>query len=68
MRITTPDVLSRHEAADYLHISISALGNLLAAGQVPSIKIGRRRVFLRSSLDAWMAALETTAPTGGTAA
>lgn len=54
-----PDVLDRGEAAEYLRISLSELGYLIASERVPSFKLGRRRLFRRSSLDAWMAMLET---------
>jgi excisionase family DNA binding protein len=56
-----PDVMRLPEAARYLDIGISTLGELVRRGEIPSGLIGRRRYFLRPQLDVWLAA-------GGTAA
>lgn len=42
---STSKYLTRQEAATELRISISSLHRLVAAGQVPCIKIGRKSVF-----------------------
>jgi excisionase family DNA binding protein len=51
----TPAVLDRLQAADYLRISVNHLGNLTSAGQLPSLTIGRRRLYRRVDLDQWLA-------------
>jgi excisionase family DNA binding protein len=51
----TPAVLDRLQAADYLRISINHLGNLTSARQIPSLTIGRRRLYRRVDLDQWIA-------------
>ncbi len=43
------------EAARMLSISPRHLGALVAAGDVPSLKLGRRRLFRVADLDRWLA-------------
>ena len=43
--------LTRFEAAMYLGISIRSLDNLLSAGEIPKVKIGRKTVVRVDDLD-----------------
>jgi len=52
-------LLSRKQAAQYLHISISSVDRLLREGSIPSVKIGGRVFFSEESLDRWLGALES---------
>jgi len=64
-----PDVMTTREAADYLGISTAMVAKLLHARLLPSGRIGARRYFLRSQLDAWLDAGGTDAePAPGNAA
>lgn len=51
----TPALLDRLQAARFLCISVNHLGNLTSAGEIPSLTIGRRRLYRRLDLDAWVA-------------
>lgn len=42
------------EAAKLLGISVRHLSNLVKRGEVPSVKLGRRRVFYRDVLNEWL--------------
>ncbi|MFV0332276.1 MAG: helix-turn-helix domain-containing protein [Dysgonomonas sp.] len=42
---TAPKYLTRNEAANELRVSLSSLHRLVATGQLPCIKIGRKSVF-----------------------
>lgn len=42
---TASKYLTRNEAADELRVSLSSLHRLVATGQLPCIKIGRKSVF-----------------------
>jgi excisionase family DNA binding protein len=50
-----PAVLDRPEAAEYLRVGLSYLAELTASGEVPSLKLGRRRLYRRADLDRWLA-------------
>jgi excisionase family DNA binding protein len=50
-----PALLDRLQAAKYLCISVNHLGNLTGAGEMTSLTIGRRRLYRRVDLDAWVA-------------
>lgn len=54
----TPAVLDRAQVCAYLAIGPTKLAELTACGKVPSLVIGRRRLYRRAALDAWLAALE----------
>lgn len=49
--------LSRVEAAQYLSISTRLLDDLLSAGTIPRIKIGRKTLVRVIDLDAYLARL-----------
>jgi excisionase family DNA binding protein len=50
-----PDYLTRPETAAYLRVSLAFIAQLTAAGDIPSLKVGYRRLYRRSDLDTWMA-------------
>ena len=52
----TQRALSIEEAADSLNISRAHLYKLLASGELPSLKLGSRRLILPSDLDAFLLA------------
>lgn len=59
--------LNRREAAEYLGLSASTLAKRAMTGDGPSyVKMGRRVVYLRPSLDAWLDAHQrlSTSDTG----
>jgi excisionase family DNA binding protein len=47
-------VLTAREACEYLRISKWTLYRLIGAGQIKTMKIGRRRLIRRQSLEAYM--------------
>jgi excisionase family DNA binding protein len=52
-----PLLLRPSEAATYLAVSPRLLWSLSAAGQIPSIKLGRARRYRRADLERWAADL-----------
>ena len=52
---TTPPTLRSREASLYLSMSESWLDQAARRGVVPSIKLGRVRVFLKEDLDKFLA-------------
>ena len=58
-----PELLTVNEAAAFLRMSSHALRCALSRGIVPgSIKIGRRRLFRRDALRAFVGLLSSTSP------
>ena len=59
MSTNTPEAgaLSRQEAANYLSISIRLLDQLLADGNIPKLKIGRKTLVRRVDLDTYLESL-----------
>ena len=49
-------VLDRRGTAAYLGLGLSTLAELTAAGAIPSLRIGRRRLYRIADLDTWLAA------------
>jgi excisionase family DNA binding protein len=47
-------VLDRHDTACYLGIGLSLLAELTAQNRIPSLTIGRRRLYRLVDLDAWL--------------
>lgn len=60
---TQPLAYSPADAATALGMSRAKLYELLAAGQIPVVKIGRRTLIRRDTLDRFLA--EREAPAGG---
>jgi excisionase family DNA binding protein len=52
----SPALLSAEETARYLNVSARTLASLTSEGIVPSLTIGRRRLYPLDRLDAWVAA------------
>ena len=50
-----PGLLDRFQAADYLNIGERYLRKLAYEGVVKSVKVGRRRLYARDDLDAYIA-------------
>lgn len=58
------EVMTLHEAAEYLSISDETLRRLACDGKVPAFKLGRDWRFSLARLQEWMTAKETGFPTG----
>lgn len=56
MMMSQRGALSRDDAADYISLGISKLDELLTAGEIDKVKIGRRTVVPVKSLDAYIEA------------
>ena len=52
---STPLLISVSEAARLLSIGRNTAYELIAAGRLPSVKLGRRRLVSRAALEAWIA-------------
>jgi excisionase family DNA binding protein len=50
--LTAADVLTAAEVAELLHMPRSTIEDLARRGVIPSRKIGRRRLFVRSKVEA----------------
>lgn len=50
------DVMTLEDISKTLHISLGTARNRLSSGcsMPPSFRVGRRRLFLRSEVDAWL--------------
>jgi excisionase family DNA binding protein len=59
-----PAVLDRPGAAEYLSIGLAYLAELTASGEIPSLKLGRRRLYRREDLDRYLAGLVEAARKG----
>ena len=44
--------------ADYLAISLRTVHRMVAAGELPSIKVGHRRLVRRSAIETWLSGQE----------
>jgi excisionase family DNA binding protein len=51
-RLTAADVMSVGEVAEMLHVPRSTVSDWARRGIVPSVKIGRRRLYVRQQLEA----------------
>jgi excisionase family DNA binding protein len=60
--IETPALLGAADAARYMGVGRTKLYELAGSGDLPSIVIGRRRLWRRSDLDAFVESLPTTKP------
>lgn len=57
----TPAVLDRAGACAYVGIKPTKLYELTVTGTIPSLTIGRRRLYRREALDQWLESLEAAA-------
>lgn len=62
-----PLSVGMRDAARVIGISERRLAQLVAAGEVPHVRIDRRIVFRVATIDAWLAARERGATAGGDA-
>ena len=46
--------LSMNDASEYLSLSRITLHRLVQSGQMPSYKVGKKRLFDKQELDEWM--------------
>lgn len=51
-RLTAEDILTVPEAAELLRMSPSTVAHLCRTGELPSRKLGRRRIILRPQIEA----------------
>ena len=49
-----PDYLGRIEAAQYIRCSLGWLAEKTASGEIPSLKVGRKRLYRKADLDIWL--------------
>jgi excisionase family DNA binding protein len=49
--LTAADVMDAGEVAELLHIPRSTVEHLARMAEIPSRKVGRRRLFLRSQIE-----------------
>ena len=55
--MTTPEILTVPEMADYLRIHKLTLYKYIKAGRIPVFKIGSDYRFMRSAIEAWIKSL-----------
>jgi excisionase family DNA binding protein len=55
-RVTIPDVLTLEEASDYLRLSVETVAGLALKGNIPGRKIENDWRFLKSAIDDWLRA------------
>lgn len=51
---TAPLALSPAKAADLLGVSRTVINNLMYSGELPSVKVGKRRLIPVKSLENWL--------------
>ena len=52
MPLTADDVMLAREVAGLLHTPVSTIEDWARRGILPSVKIGRRRLYIRQSIEA----------------
>jgi excisionase family DNA binding protein len=52
LRLTASDVMSAREVAALLHVPVSTVQDWGRRGLLPSVKLGRRRLYVRSRIEA----------------
>jgi excisionase family DNA binding protein len=55
-RLTAADVLDVREVAEILHVPKSTVADWARRGLLPSVKIGRRRLYVRAKIEALLLA------------
>jgi excisionase family DNA binding protein len=50
-RLTADDVMTARDVAQLLHAPVSTVEDWARRGIVPSVKLGRRRLYLRSGIE-----------------
>ena len=56
---TPPDVMTERETAAYLRVSARTVFSLAKDGRLPCIRIGQRKLFRRSTVETFLAELES---------
>jgi len=51
-RLTATDVMTVREVSDLLHVPVSTIADWGRRGLLPSVKIGRRRLYIRPKIEA----------------
>jgi excisionase family DNA binding protein len=54
-RLTAADVMTAREVAGLLHAPVSTIEDWARRGILPSVKIGRRRLYIRQNIEAVLA-------------
>lgn len=54
MKTQNTGTITYPEAATYVGLGRTKFGELVRSGQIPSVKIGTRRLFVVSALDRWL--------------
>jgi excisionase family DNA binding protein len=52
LRLTATDVMTVRDVADLLHVPVSTIADWARRGMLPSVKIGRRRLYIRPKIEA----------------
>jgi excisionase family DNA binding protein len=52
LRLTATDVMTVGEVSDLLHVPVSTIADWSRRGLLPSVKIGRRRLYIRPKIEA----------------
>jgi excisionase family DNA binding protein len=60
-RLTASDIMTLAEVAELLHVPGSTVGDWARRGVIPSVKIGRRRIFIRTQIETVALGTMTTA-------
>jgi excisionase family DNA binding protein len=55
-RLTADDVLTGRDVALLLHVPVSTVEDWARRGILPSVKIGRRRLYIRQSIESVLTA------------
>jgi len=53
------EIMTPHEAAEYLQLNIRTIYHLAKTGKLPGGKVGRRWRFKKDVLDEWLSMKET---------
>jgi excisionase family DNA binding protein len=53
-RLTANDVMTVTEVAELLHVPESTVGDWARRRVIPSLKLGRRRIFIRSKIESML--------------
>jgi excisionase family DNA binding protein len=56
LRLTAADVMTGREVANLLHAPVSTVEDWARRGLLPSVKIGRRRLYVRHRIEAVLTA------------
>jgi excisionase family DNA binding protein len=59
--MAAPEVMTKKQACQYLHISLATLERWMAVERLPVVKLGRRVLFRKAALDALLQAHERPA-------